>query len=801
MTMIEDYFNQGGRLNQVRPKGYAIRREQVAMAEQIHACMEKADALRGERCAILPIQGDTGIGKTLAALVPMLHKVALHRKAGEMARCGYATFTTQLRRQVAERDLPLALEVVAKETGVRLTAAEYWGSGQYLSINALEAAGKELSTDAPTMDRIQAVLDWLRKAGADSGLMVDAKAALGIPEHEPLVPRYHDSAWACTWREARTLSAYQAMRGRVQNADILLLSHAAALVNAHHWFSLLNGGKPKEESDSDDPEDGVRYMVFDEAHRLPDAAASLTDRTVSLRRLARVLEVAHEQNVGTVDEDLVNQAQAFRDIIQKAGGDGPDDQQNDEVVLASQPVPHGDGATAREVLRKAGVRALYLNILKSVKGVRVKSLSESARDALMDVHDICDMLDDYLSVLDVKDGGKGNPYQLVTGLSWSPVQRYPSLNMSSVSPGRMVARYWRHYPGSVVPHEAKPSALWGAVILSATLPDLPEIGIFDPVEEEKIKWAWQKSPYLMIPNIRSYLRFEPERAFGTMDFVLSAATAPATMSDTQQASGSWNNPEWEQNHLLPMIDAMMEAADENDGVAPRHGDAPRHGVLILVPSSIDVDMIVAYGATRPWGERIIAQRKGDSLAAKAAHFRQSSGAVLVSAGGWEGLNLPGQIRHLMIARLPKSPVNMVWKEILREKYDEEKVQKIMRLRNRHHFLAKLKQGIGRGIRSTDDRVTVWVADSRFGIPKAVRMLRDPRVGGSDEETVFEVIPARFRPALNQARIFSAGDGVFAPKAPADLGKPKSLGDGMLKFLKDLPTAAQAGRHSENRLSV
>lgn len=792
MTMINGYFGKGGSLNQLRPDGYAERPEQMAMAELIHACMEKADELRGERCAILPVQGDTGIGKSLAALIPMLHHVAMHRKAGEMVRCGYATFTTQLRRQLAEKDLTLAISAVALETGVTLTMAEYWGAGQYLSINALNAAAREI-TDDKQLSQVELVLQWLSDAGADDGLMVSAKAFLGIPEHEPLVEGRPDSMWTCTWREAKTLPAYQAMRKNVRNADVLLLSHAAALVNAHRWFALLGevapgGGKSEgDEEEAVQKDAAVRYMVFDEAHRLSDAAAGLTDRTVSLKRLVTVLEVAHEQGVGTIGVDLVKQARVFRDALRDAGGAGADNQQNDEVVLASQPVPSGHGATVREVLEKTGMSKLYLDIMQGVKGIRVKSLGEDARAALLDVHDLCDMLDDYLSVFDAAKGGKGNPYQMVTGLSWSPVHRYPSLSMSTLTPGRMTARYWRHYPGSAAPEEAKDSQLWGAVILSATLPDMTEIGIFNPKDDAKL--AWQKSPHLMIPNVQSYPCFEPVRQFGKMDFVLSAATAPVTMGASRQETGSWTNPEWEQQHLLPMIDAMMEETGEHEGV------------LILTPSSLDVNLIANHGESRPWGHRVIAQHKGDSLAARAAQFRLRPGAVLISAGGWEGLDLPALIRHLMICRLPKSPVNQTWKEILREKYDEEKVQKIMNKRMHHHMLSKLRQGIGRGIRSKDDRVTVWVADSRFGIPESVRMLRDPRVGKGSREALFEVIPARFRPALNQTRIFSAGHGVFVPKAPADLGKPKSLGDGMLRFLKDLPTAAPKGKPSENRLRV
>lgn len=787
MTIIKDYFGKGGHLHQIRPEGYAERAEQMAMAEQIRSCMEKAWELRGDRCAILPVQGDTGIGKSLAALIPMLHRVAMHRKAKEGARCGYATFTTQLRRQLAENDLAVAIRAVAMETGVTLTVAEYWGAGQYLSHGALQAALDELP-DGPgeERERIAKVLKWLDKEDSD-GLAVSAKMDLGIPEHEPLVNDRMDSSWACTWREAKILPAYLKMRENVRNADVLLLSHAAALVNAHRWFSLLSekkdplqGANPGGEDGSESgeaPDDAVRYMVFDEAHRLPDAAASLTNRAVSMRRLVTVLEVAHEQGVGSIGADLVKQARACRDALREAGGDGAANQQNDEVVLASQSAPNAGGATVRDVMGKAGISNLYLDILKSVKGIRVKSLGEAARAALLDVHDICDTLDDYLSVIDADKGGKGNPYQLVTGLSWSPVHRHPSLSMSSISPGRMTARYWRHYPGSAAPAEAKDSQLWGAVILSATLPDLSEIGIFNPKEDEKVKLAWQKSPHLMIPNVRSYSCFEPMERFGKMDFVLSAATAPATMGERQQENGRWTSPEWETLHLLPMIDTMMSEAAESDGV------------LILTPSSLDVDLIAAYGENRPWGHRIIAQRKGDGLAACAAQFRSRPGAVLISAGGWEGLDLPGQIRHLMIARLPKSPVNQTWKEILREKYDEEKVQAIMNRRMHHHMLAKIRQGIGRGIRSVDDRVTVWVADSRFGLPAAITMLHDPRVMKPGDRSgmtsgILDAIPVRFRANLNRARIFSAPHGVFTAMAPKNLGKTRSLGDGMLKFLKD-----------------
>ena len=777
--VIDDYFGSGGPLSRLRPH-YTPRQEQTDMAKAIHECITQGNTLRGERCALLPLEGDTGTGKSLAALIPMLHQVALHRKAGEAVRGAYATYTTQLRGQLRDKDLELAIRAVALQTGIVLTVGEYWGARQYVSPSALEAALKDLpENDNETRRRLESVLRWLKTDGIDSGLMVDAKEALDIPEHEPLVKGRPDSAWECTWREAKTLAPYQVMRETVRNADILLLSHAAALMNAHRWFNLLTA--TSEEDEEGDAPNAIRYMIFDEAHRLPDAAAGLTDRTLSLNRLVSDLEAALQNDVGQVDAALVQKAVACRDFLQSLGGEGDPNQRQEDVVLMSQPLPTGDGMTVREALRKVKLTTLSKQITDSIKGVRLKSLRGDARMAFLDLRETCDLLDDYLSVLDAGEGGRNNPYQLVSGLSWSPVRRFPSLVMTTLSPGRMVARYWRHYPGQASPDQARESALWSAVILSATLPDLAEIGIFNPKEEEEIKLAWQKSPHLMIPNVQSYPRFEPSE-FGRMDFVLSAPVAPATMGDDPQDNGRWTNPEWEEDHLKPMIAAMMAEAKEKDGV------------LILAPSTLDVELIADFGKTCAWGHRIIAQRAGDKLAALADKFRSTRGGVLISAGGWEGLDLPGQVRHLMITRLPWAPLNQTWMEILRQKYDEKKVKAIMSCRMSRHMEAKLHQGIGRGIRSVDDRTTLWVADSRFGIPSGISVLRDSRVGQSGDRSrmtasVLSTVSKRFHTELNRARIFTAAQGVFTPAAPKDLGKPRSLGNGALKFLKNKPSDA------------
>lgn len=763
---MQAYFQKAGILHGQR-QHYLERPEQMKMAEAVFQCMEKADALRGSQCAIVPIQGDTGIGKSLAALIPMLHKVAQHRQRGEQVRGGYATFTTQLRRQLAGNDLQTALLAVKEKTGITLTTAEYWGAGHYLSAKSLQAALLK-TLPGHVLERIARILTWMEDMG--DALLIQAKTALYIEEHEPLVPGYPDSAWACSWREALDLPAYQAMKDAVRTADILLLSHAAALVNAQRWFSLLNtrvGGE-------------LRYVVFDEAHRLPDAAQSLTDQTLSLSRLVRTLEIAHEQSIGKVNVHMVKQARGLRDALQgndTTASDTPEGIAGESFVLHHQSIPGGEGETVQDVLKKQDVQGLYRDIQESLKGMNPASLSIAGLSALWDLYTVRDVLGDYLSVL---DKAQGNPYQLKAGVSWSPYLRQPSLRMTSTQPGRLVARYWRHYAGQDAPEDARDSQLWGAVILSATLPDLPEIGIFDPLKKELVEKAWQKPPFLMVPSIHDSLVFEPKQ-FGEMHFILSSLRAPDTMrqpGEKREANERWTNPAWEKAHLLPMVDAMVQTATAEDGL------------LILAQSHKEVRMIAEHALQQDWAHRVIVDDENTTLAGCSAQFRSKRGHILITAGGWEGLDLPGMIQHLMITRLPRSPRDDAWKEILLEKHDEDKANRILSYRMQRQMLAKLRQGLGRGIRGKYDHVTVWIADKRFGLPEAVVMLNDPRAidperqGKVTDKVFWEAIPARFRPALMHARVFSAEQGVFIPEAPKNLNQPRLLGDSLLSFLQE-----------------
>ena len=77
---------------------------------------------------------------------------------------------------------------------------------------------------------------------------------------------------------------------------------------------------------------------------------------------------------------------------------------------------------------------------------------------------------------------------------------------------------------------------------------------------------------------------------------------------------------------------------------------------------------------------------------------------------------------------------------------------------------KLRQGMGRGIRTATDSCTIWVLDPRFPLPPRLvgnRRLRLTQGLASNHGALVKVIPERFRTGVNsafeRARIFPASE--------------------------------------------
>ena len=132
--------------------------------------------------------------------------------------------------------------------------------------------------------------------------------------------------------------------------------------------------------------------------------------------------------------------------------------------------------------------------------------------------------------------------------------------------------------------------------------------------------------------------------------------------------------------------------------------------LVLFTAKTDMEDVYAQLSKRSLPYNIIKQNEKSSQDEMIANFKQDINSVLFGTGVfWEGINIEGiSLSHLIIFKLP-FPVP---EPIIKYKCDISENQLMDVLVP--EMIIKLKQGIGRLIRSKDDKGIVSIIDSRVG---------------------------------------------------------------------------------------
>jgi Rad3-related DNA helicase len=170
--------------------------------------------------------------------------------------------------------------------------------------------------------------------------------------------------------------------------------------------------------------------------------------------------------------------------------------------------------------------------------------------------------------------------------------------------------------------------------------------------------------------------FSP-RQFGTMSFKIIPETTSHPVKDGEV------NPEWREDASSWLV---------------------REG--LMKDTSRPLVLAKSYADTRYFAEKLglTGQEQGQSLSGYLERFRSGEIRGLVTPAGWVGVDLPGLITDVVILRLPYAAVDDFKTELLgRTDFPAIKAE----------MQRKLKQGLGRGIRKEDDRVTVWFTDPRI----------------------------------------------------------------------------------------
>jgi ATP-dependent DNA helicase DinG len=251
---MEAIFGPGGALAHALVD-YEPRPEQAALAAAVERSLATGEHLVAE--------AGTGVGKSLAYLVPAL----------ESGQCVVvATATKALQEQLLHKDVPIAAAAIGRTVKVEVLK----GRANYLCRRQLQGFQPFLMPDGRDGRAWEAMQGWLDTT--DTG----DRAELDVEPSGALWAELAVGPDRCSGRRCAFFSACfaEAARGRAAEADLVIVNHA--LYFAH----LASGGGVLPEHDA---------VIFDEAHRLEESAASWLGGNVSragLRRLGADIERA-----------------------------------------------------------------------------------------------------------------------------------------------------------------------------------------------------------------------------------------------------------------------------------------------------------------------------------------------------------------------------------------------------------------------------------------------------------------------------------------------------------------------------
>src|SRR6266511_5956804 len=296
---VHAFFSENGPLSKAR--NFEFRPQQQEMAARV------AQALEEERHLV--VEGGTGVGKSLAYLVPaILFALEQHKKAI------VSTHTINLQEQLLDKDIPILKKVLP----VEFEAALMKGRQNYLCPRRLERAlqgANELFT-GPEQNELTRLIEWARttRDGSLSDLSIEPDPKVWIQVcSEPHI---------CTTKSCGQSNCfYQEARKRLLSSDVIVINHTLL-------FMLL--GTPDQQGERESgylfPND---FIIFDEAHTVEQVASrqigtgisqyglrSTIQRLYNARTRKGLFTVMRDAEGVRLAAELVDNAEKFFDAVE-----------------------------------------------------------------------------------------------------------------------------------------------------------------------------------------------------------------------------------------------------------------------------------------------------------------------------------------------------------------------------------------------------------------------------------------------------------------------------------------------------
>jgi Rad3-related DNA helicase len=229
---VDRLFGRGGPLSCALPD-YEWRPEQADMARAVARTLAAG--------GVLAVEAPTGVGKTLAYLVP----AALAARSGR--RILLASTTKNLQEQIVRQDVPLSRRVLGEEFPVAVVK----GRASYACARRFALFAEQADDSARTRRFVKRVRAWIARTGTGE---LEEFEAEGGPVPRDLWARIASDGAFCASREcARSGCFYRESRRRARASGIIIANHALL------FSEIFGGGAGLPEFDA---------AILDEAHNV-----------------------------------------------------------------------------------------------------------------------------------------------------------------------------------------------------------------------------------------------------------------------------------------------------------------------------------------------------------------------------------------------------------------------------------------------------------------------------------------------------------------------------------------------------
>lgn len=651
------------------------------------------------------LEAGTGVGKSMAYLVPALRWAAANKE-----RTVVSTNTITLQEQLFGKDLPLLADLLSDQP-VRFALLKGWRNYLCLSRLAQAEAGSASLFEAPQREELATLSAWA-KVTRDGSL-----SDLTTPPRPDVWDEVAAEGDLCSRLKCPHFDPCFVFKARRQaaTADVVVVNHSLLLAD----IAVRRASNSWAEAAV---LPAYSHLVVDEGHHLEDAAANHLGSSVSNRAVSKLLNRLERRGgreakglLPTLETrlmargDLLSVASLdllrarLRPALEYARGDSA--QMFDIIALWLHDTKQATVRLTPELQRDAvwtnGLQEALRNLMTGLESIgenlrliRERLETENERDEgllslLMELRGVGSRVSAHVhalrATLDPQDGAPGY-------VRWAELRgRMDTFNARGTITAPTVLLYSVPLDLAPILRDDLFGRLSSTVVTSATLTAdakfnflLGRLGLDE--SETNVETGFFPSPFdyaenalLIVPN-----------------------DTPAPNVDPV-------------GHQRAVVSHVLDVAEASDG-----------GLFVLATSHRDVKALSA--ALRPqamangWPLLVHGEDGRDALLRR---FRQSGRAILIgTATFWEGVDVPGHaLRGLIINKLPfrvpTEPMVAAQCDAIGQRGGDPFMEFML-----PHATLRLKQGVGRLIRTATDRGVIVLDDVRVVTKRYGRDLLD-----------------------------------------------------------------------------